>query len=373
MDHMVGLLRIVLRLFWLLPVNKNKVVLTAYNGRQFGCSPKYLALGLVEEGRDVYFALQNPSFLQVKGIKFIKYRSLAHFFHLMTAKYIVINSSGITDLLPYRSSQALINTWHGGGYFKIMGNDFFVSESHMKNRKISGENTSYFFASCEAFAEQLPRAMSVSEENIYRTGLPRNDLMFSNGREARRKVYLKYGILEDVGTVIYAPTYRDGVTASVNESGFTPIDVDRVLLSLESRFKRKFVFIFRAHHDMIPDNLAENTINASDYDDMQELLAASDVFISDYSSCMWDFSLQRKPGFLYTPDLHKYEEGHPFGTKTEDWPYPLCLSNEELVEKINSFDERANNSKIEHYLKVSGSFEDGHATEKVIREIMPRK
>ncbi len=372
MERIVGLLRIVLRIFWLFPVSKNKVVLTAYNGRQFGCSPKYLSLRLAEDGREVYFALQNTSITLPKGIKALKYRSFAHFYHLMTAKYIVVNSSGITDLLPYRSSQVLINTWHGGGYFKIMGNDFFVSESRKKNREISGKNTSYFFASCEAFAEQLPRAMSVDKENVYRTGLPRNDLMFTDGEKAKRKVYEKYQIPADMGTVVYAPTYRDGITASVNDSGFAPIDVDKVLTSLETRFKKRFVFIFHAHHDMIPDNLSENTINASDYDDMQELLAASDVFISDYSSCMWDFSLQRKPGFLYTPDLHEYESGHPFGTKTEDWPYHLCLSNDELAEQIRVFDEKENKMKIENYLRVSGSFEDGHATEKVIREIMPK-
>lgn len=372
MEHIIDFLRVILRMFWIFPI-QDKVVLTAYNGRQFGCSPKYLSLQLVKDGRRVYFALQNTSTEIPNGINVLKYRSIAHFYHLMTAKYIVINSSGITDLLPYRKKQVLINTWHGGGYFKIMGNDFFASEEHKRNRQISGNNTSFFLASCEAFAEQLPRAMSVSEKSVYRCGLPRNDLMIMGGEEARRKVRDYYKIPEDSGIVIYAPTYRDGVSASVNDSGFAPIDVDKVLDALEERFDRKFVFVFRAHHDMIPDNLSDNTINASDYSDMQELLAASDVFISDYSSCMWDFSLQRKPGFLYTPDLHKYEEGHPFGTKTEDWPYPLCLSNEELVEKINSFDERANNSKIEHYLKVSGSFEDGHATEKVIREIMPRK
>ena len=34
------------------------------------------------------------------------------------------------------------------------------------------------------------------------------------------------------------------------------------------------------------------------------------------------------------------------------------------------FDEMENKCKIEHYLQVSGSFEDGHATEKMIKEIM---
>lgn len=370
MGSVVGFLRMALKLFWVFPIDDHKVVLTAYNGRQFGCSPKYLSLQLAKDGRTVYYALQNSSMKLPNGIKTLKYRSVAHFYHLMTAKYIVINSSGLTDLLPYRKKQVLINTWHGGGYFKIMGNDFFVSKKHKKNREISGKNTTFFLASCEAFAEQLPRAMSVDEKSVYKCGMPRNDLMFSGGSEARKKVCAYFKIPESKGIVIYAPTYRDGITASVNDSGFEPIDVKSVLSALKERFHKEFVFIFRAHHDMIPDNLSDDTINASDYSDMQELLAASDVFISDYSSCMWDFSLQRKPGFLYTPDLHEYEYKHPFGTKTEDWPYHLCLSNNELVNRIQSFNAGENISKIEHYLTVSGSYEDGHSTKRLISEIM---
>ena len=41
----------------------------------------------------------------------------------------------------------------------------------------------------------------------------------------------------------------------------------------------------------------------TDYPDMQELLAAADMLITDYSSCIWDYSFLYRPCFLYTPDL----------------------------------------------------------------------
>ena len=42
------------------------------------------------------------------------------------------------------------------------------------------------------------------------------------------------------------------------------------------------------------------TIEVSDYSDMQELLCAADILITDYSSSIWDFSYTKKPCFLYT-------------------------------------------------------------------------
>ena len=38
--------------------------------------------------------------------------------------------------------------------------------------------------------------------------------------------------------------------------------------------------------------------DASDYEDMQELLVASDILISDYSSVITEFGLMKKPIFF---------------------------------------------------------------------------
>jgi len=368
----VRILRLLLRICWFFPVDSRKVVLTAYNGRQFGCSPKYMAQRLAETDSRVYYALKNPNDPSVpEGIHVIGYRSPAYFYHLMTAKYIVVNSSGLTDLLPYRKKQRLINTWHGGGYFKTMGNDFFVSRAKRAKRRISGKNTFAFFASCEPFAEQLLRSMSLRQNAVYRSGLPRNDVFFGDNKNLEAGVYSSLGIPRENGIILYAPTYRDGLKASVRDSGYPEIDVQKVLAAAEERFGRKFVFLYRAHHDMIPENLSDDCMNVSAYSDMQELLLAASILITDYSSCMWDYSLQRKPGFLYAPDLREYEKGHSFGTKTEDWPFPICGSNEELAVEIRTYNEESGRQRIEHYLARMQSYEDGHATERAIRELMP--
>ena len=201
----VDLLRAALMVFRVFPINEKKVVITAYNGRRYSCNPKYLTEALAKTDAVTYYALKKNVAVELpSSVRRVGYRTISHFYHLMTAKYIVINSTGVTDLLPYRKTQVLINTWHGGGYFKTIGNDFFVKDEQRKNRDISGHNTSFFFASCEVFAKQLPGSMSVKEENVYRTGLPRNDMLFEKHEEIKDKVYKVFNIEWDKRIVLYA-------------------------------------------------------------------------------------------------------------------------------------------------------------------------
>ena len=115
---------------------------------------------------------------------------------------------------------------------------------------------------------------------------------------------------------------------------------------------------------------AGRAIDATSYPDMQELLCAADILISDYSSTIWDFSLMKKPCFLYCPDLDYYMN-YDRGTYTpiETWPGILCRSNEELEQAILHFNEEEYIKKVEKHHRDLGSYETGHACEQVCRRI----
>ena len=371
---LIEILRVVLRVFYLFPIRKNKVVLQAYNGRLYTCSPKYIAEGLLGTGRyAVYYALKKDSKDTLPtGMRRLNYRSPAYFFHLMTAGFIVFNSSGVAGFLPYRKKQVVIQTWHGGYSFKVIGNDIFTDEKSRKNRKLAGDQITYFLSGSHLATEQHSPAMSVAKEKFLNIGLPRNDILFADHAAIRDKVYTHFGIHPDAKLVLYAPTYRDGPVKAMTEYGLEAIDDEGVVTALENRFGGKFVFLYKAHHDMIPTNIGEKCINASDYSDIQELMCASDVIITDYSSCMADFALQRKPGFLYTPDLKEYEAVHPLSMDPQKWPYPTAGSNEALISNIRAFDEKAGLEKIEDFFARIGNCDEGHAVEALLN-IMDRK
>ena len=113
MDISVKIIRILTRLFYLFPIQKRKVVLTAYNGRQYSCSPKYISEGLLRKDGEyrIIYALKRDSKDNIpEGIERVTYRSFIHFYHLMTAGFVVFNSTGIPGLLPYRQKQVIIQT-----------------------------------------------------------------------------------------------------------------------------------------------------------------------------------------------------------------------------------------------------------------------
>ncbi len=373
-----SILRGVLRVFWLFPIKDKKVVITSFNGRLFNCNPKYLAIALADNDMDVYYALRNPSVRKQipENIHVVKYRSLKHFYLLMTSKYIVVNSTGLGGLLPYRKKQKLICTAHGGGSFKYTGVKIFKSKKSLKNRKISGKNTTYYLSSSRKFTEDQSEAMLVDEKKFIPTGMPRNDVLFGDHPEILRRVKEHYHIKDETGIILYAPTYRDGPVTSISGYGFTPLDVDKVIDACRKRFNKDFVFLFKAHHDMLPENMGEASINASDYSDTQELLYAADVMISDYSTIQWDYSLMRRPGFLYGPDLEQYMSVHPFFQDYHEWPFVMSGSNEELVDSILNYDEEEGRKRIETYLDQLGSYDVGTAipqTLKIAFGIEPKK
>ena len=110
--------------------------------------------------------------------------------------------------------------------------------------------------------------------------------------------------------------------------------------------------------------------NVTDYDDVQELLAASDILITDYSSVMWDFSIQGKPVFLFHPDLDRYERERGYYLAFDQMPYIEAFSNEELYRKIKQFDEVSYKKKLTGFLTEYGSFDRGTASKVIADTIM---
>ena len=132
--------------------------------------------------------------------------------------------------------------------------------------------------------------------------------------------------------------------------------------------------LYRFHHYLyalgMPQNYYADAIDVTYYPDIQELLVAADVVITDYSSLMWDFSLQRRPVFLYQNDEKDYENDRGFYSPVSEWPYPKAHTQDELVDTIMHFDNDEYINKLNAFFEKYGSCDDGHAAERVVKRIM---
>ena len=127
----------------------------------------------------------------------------------------------------------------------------------------------------------------------------------------------------------------------------------------------------RSHYFNTNDSEIDGSvIDASSYSDMQDLLLASDVLITDYSSSSWDFSLQYKPCFLYMPDLDTYKKDFSFYNSIESLPYPKASTNEELMNNITEFNYEEFKIKLIAFYTEFGNFDNGKASEKLYNSIL---
>ena len=99
---------------------------------------------------------------------------------------------------------------------------------------------------------------------------------------------------------------------------------------------------------------------------MQELLAASDIIISDYSGCAFDYLVLERPGFLYAEDYEHIRKVKDYYFTLEELPFSLAQSNDELIRNIESFDEEDYRRRCAQYRERIQFFDDGHASEAAV-------
>ena len=217
------------------------------------------------------------------------------------------------------------------------------------------------------FEDKVYRNAFWSVKNILRFGHPRNDIFFGNRQySAYKKVREILSIDKEENILLYVPTFREKFNFPECK-----LDVAKIKETLEKKTNEQWEIVVRLHPRMrdslkkIYDN-AENMIkNADDYPDIQELLAASQIVITDYSSCIFDFLLTGRPGFLFVPDLESYDQERGFYYNLEETPFPIAHTNEELMDNIKNFDKEEYCRRVKNFLKGKGSVEDGNASVRV--------
>ena len=111
-------------------------------------------------------------------------------------------------------------------------------------------------------------------------------------------------------------------------------------------------------------------INATAYADIQELMVASDVGITDYSSWLCDYVLTRRPAFIFATDYDKYNEEHGLYYPLEDSPFPVATDNDQFEKNVLFFDDEDYQRKIDAFLEWTGCVDDGHASERIVDKLV---
>ncbi len=366
----IYIMRIFVRILYIFPIKKNRIVINSYRGSQYSCNPKYISEYLVDNYPNrfeiiwAFNDLDKFSFLKKDGIKLVKYHSLRHIFFEATAK-VSINNIGSYSYLPLRKKQFHINTCHGGAGCKTMGLTESANSNLMKKTiQMSTDETNIITSTSKEFDKDIAIGDLGFKGDTFKCGFPRNDVIFKqkNGEvNLKDKICKYYDISSDSYIVLYAPTWRYNSTASL-------IDFDRLSKIYKKKGINNVKFVVRMHHLTLSSvKLPDYVIDASKYPDMQELLCASDTLITDYSSCTWDYSILGRPVFLYATDYEEYQAERGFHIDAFEMGFPLCKNMESLEEAIFKATDTDAKKKCESFRKKMGSYEDGTACEQLCK------
>lgn len=382
--HILTLLvETVLKVLWVLPVRDKRIVFISFNGSQISDNPLYIYKALCKRkdiaNPDYIWIYDSDPIVDSLGMTTVKPNTMLAFIAISTAKVLVTNQP-LRTFIPIRKSQTLIDTWHGGGAFKKYGAD--DPKSLDGNRWISNHQslkTGIMLASSMAMEETFKSALSYHGP-FGEFGMARNAILLRDHSEAIDIVYNYFDIEknERTGILLYAPSYRGLANAGEFLSRDDQLDFKKITQALSAKFGKDYQVLVRAHHTMMPAMTKFefgdlDIFDATSYHDMQELLCAADILITDYSSCYFDMCLMGKPVFFYAPDFDSYVSSQGFYYEPTTYPPSFSVDEEGLLRAIEDFDQSSFIKRVQDFLNMTECFEcsdsDERAAELVSRLI----
>lgn len=379
------------------PVKKNRISVCIFEGKGgFGCNPKYVIEELHKRnpGYEIVWFVNNLEKKFPDYIRKVSNTLWSRAYWLSTSKVWIDNYRK-----PYgtckRKGQYYLNTnhytlglkstgmWRGKGFSKMA---YLVS----KNDSDMIDDIVIDSKWCEdTFDKSL-----VYEGSYLKTGAPRCDVLYGDRSAYHIRFRKKHGIPVDAKVIMFAPTFREGAKNGkrIVFSEIWTVDFKRLIFNLEKRFGEKWYICIRVHPQLANEfigyrdaEIQERLIDESQADDMYEILAGMDAYLTDYSSAMFDAGFARIPVFIYADDIEKYahDRGSLMWNLKKDslkhvtnnkvmtpeidavLPFLIAQNNDELERNILCFNEEIYAKKMKKLESDVRLVFDGKASKKL--------
>lgn len=373
----LALFRIIFNLFKLFPLREKTVFLSSFGDNAF-----YIAKELARTKTHPLIFLNQKrckidfSEIPVQNKKIYSFEStnLSHFiksiYHLATSKYIFIdNYMGFLAAIEFRQEVKCVQLWHAAGAIKKFG--WSEPETHERSERAKKRfqrvyNRFQFIpVASQQMADIFSEAFHLDAGHFLYTGVPQTDFYFDEEAKSRslQNVQKAYPVIKGRKVVLYAPTFRKGALHQMD----LQLDMKKFLETLDDRY----VLLIRLHPSVqeavfVFDH--PRVLLVSDYPHINELLVASDILITDYSSIPFEYSLLNKKMIFFTYDLESY--GMQQGLWSESslyFPGPMAKSTQEVLESILA--SETDYEKIEQFRFHWNTFSTGQSTKNLISTI----
>lgn len=266
-----------------------------------------------------------------------------------------------------------VELWHGVGFKDVLAKEYLDFGVLVP--------PDIYCVTSEFIKDWYIRSLGFDENIFCITGFPRNDILFKE--VDKNKILTELGLPKNRKTILYAPTWEHDFKANGKKNIFfwEPNDVLHALCKVADEMNANL--IIRTHglwkgkldkelYDLIDKPSNVEYVPMKQYPDTSELLAVTEVLITDWSSIATDFTLTKKPIiFIDTPDPF---HGN-FCLGPDDRAGVVVKTLDELIGSVkaslvnpeNFVNKYAN--KLDSVINKSFKNKEGKATERVVKVI----
>lgn len=266
-----------------------------------------------------------------------------------------------------RPETRLLQVWHASGAFKKVGWSRVDLPGGPVQGSLTHRNYTDALVGAETTRANYAEAFGIDVAKVHALGIPRTDVFFDAEviERTAARIRDRYGIPADRRIAVFAPTFRGNgqLTAYYD---LEQIPWEQVLAELGD----EWVVLVKMHPFVRDAVIPAGVIDASDERELNDLLMASDVLITDYSSAIFEYALLDRPVVFFCPDIDDYTASRDFYYPFSDFLMgPLVKRGEDLAGAILSARTGPATAAFrERFLSAC----DGHASERVVREILLR-
>lgn len=366
-------------------VNEKAILLESYHGVNFTGNAYALFRKIIDAYPEYkcYIGIKDIDDPMIQWIKkhfpkknyeVVKYESKHYLKLLATCKYLVND----TSFMPYftkRDEQVYLNTWHGTP-LKTLGLDIkgagFNEHKNIQKNLFTADKLAMpnlFTAEKLIQSHDLDGILNAEVANLGNARVDRT----LNSRP--KDIKEKYNLEKNKKIVLFAPTWKK------SEEETTEEDI-KELLSLTTRVQKRMgddYHVYLKSHYFIYNKMKEMSFEnhlIPNWVDSNELLAAVDQLITDYSSIFFDFLPLQRPIHFYMPDKEEYEQNRGFYLELNGLPGRISQSVEELFDSVTTEPDqylKSYQSNIDHYLEQFCSHDNGISAPKTIDYMLGRQ
>lgn len=294
------------------------------------------------------------------------------------AHYVFLNDAcNVTSCIPLRKGTKIYQLWHACGAFKKFG----MSTAELifgDNRKTLEKypnygNLSYVTVSSPEVIWAYEEAMNLKDTKtqVVATGVSRTDVFYDQHfiEQSKAAVYSVCPAAENKKIILYAPTFRGRVAKAESPDC---LDIPAMKRALGD----EYVLLIKHHPfvkqpPVVPEDCADFAMDVTKSLEIDQLLCASDVCVSDYSSLIFEYSLFERPMIFFAYDLDDYFDWRGFYYNYDELtPGPVVQETEEIIDYIRHLDARFDQAQVQAFKEKFMSSCDGHATDRIMALVL---